>query len=400
MRISDYSEAEKPLKNICAFVVDRDSEQILNNCFAQLEMPQTEIVRGDVATAVSRYKNQPSPSLLIVDISRSEMPLSDMDNLAKVCSPGVQVIAIGGEDSVALYRSLLNCGVSDYLVKPVPRALLQSTLKALHTGETMRSATTGKLVTLMGATGGVGGTSILCALSDILSREEGRKVMLIDPDTIQGDVALHFGVAAGQGFSSLLKSPERLDTLVLDRVAQPVSSRLDLLCSQDDIGTDNTWPDDSLPALIGTLRSRYHYIFVDMPGQITNGLLSLLEQSDICLIVLEPSLSGLRNTKNLLKRMEKSNAGTRAICILNNSRPALQSGLSSARIEAFLKRRPDYVLPYDGRHFCAASLKGEPVSRSGGKAAALLREIACDLAGQSVEPKPSLLKSSLKILRG
>ncbi len=400
MRISEYSEADKILKNICAFVTDRESEQILNTCFAQLEISETEIVRGDVVAAISRYKSQPSPSLLIVDISQSEMPLSDMDNLAKVCSPDVQVIAIGQEDSVGLYRSLLSCGVSDYLVKPLPRALLQSTLKALHTGEAMRSTTTGKLVTLVGATGGVGGTSILCSLSDILSREEGRKVMLIDPDTVQGDVALHFGVAAGRGFSSLLKSPERLDTLVLDRVAQPVSSRLDLLCSQDEIGTDGIWPDNSMPALIGTLRSRYHYIFVDMPGQITNGLFSLIEQSDICLIVLEPSLSGLRNTKNLLKRMEKAKTGSRAISILNNTRPALQSGLSLSRIEAFLKRKPDYILPYDGRHFCAANLKGEPVSRGGGKAVSVLRKIACDLAGQSVEPKLSLLKSSLKLLRG
>ena len=398
MRISDYSEAGLPLKNIQAFVADAESEQVLKDCFARLQMQETVIVRGDVSTAIDRFRSQSSPSLLIVDISGSDMPLSDMEDLANVCSPDVRVIAIGGEDSVGLCRSLLGCGVSDYLIKPVPPTLLQSTLEALRSGERRKASTTGKIVTLFGVKGGVGGTSILCSLADILSREEGRKVMLIDPDIMLGDIFLHFGLSAGQGFSSLLKSPERLDTLVLERIAQPVSSRLDLLCSQEEFGVRQKEHPESLLTIIEELRSRYHFIFIDMPQQITDETLSILGHSDICLPVLDPSLASLKNAKALLERLEKTKDGPKTLSILNNTRSVSKAGLDSSRIDAFLGCAPDYTLPYDGRRFAAAALKGEPVSRSGGKAAAALRKIASDLVGRSEKEKAPLWRSSLRLL--
>ncbi|MEP4190498.1 MAG: hypothetical protein ABJN51_05430, partial [Sneathiella sp.] len=135
MRIRDYTEADEALVDISAFVLDEQSEKELERCFNRLGFPKHEITRGDVHTAIKRYSQAASPSILIVDISRSEMPLSDMEALANVCAPNIQVIVIGTCDTVGLYRNLLRYGISDYLIKPIPQAMLYSALSHMKAGE-------------------------------------------------------------------------------------------------------------------------------------------------------------------------------------------------------------------------------------------------------------------------
>ena len=46
--------------------------------------------------------------ILLVDLTQSDLPLSDINELAEVCEPGVTVVAIGDRNDVGLFRELMN----------------------------------------------------------------------------------------------------------------------------------------------------------------------------------------------------------------------------------------------------------------------------------------------------
>jgi len=109
---------------LMSFVLDGRSEASLNSCFSHLSISNATIKRGGIARALEYLSVERSPETIIVDISGSDMPASQVHNLAELCEPGVTVIAIGDRNDVGLYRDLMQAGVSEYIVKPVTVQLL------------------------------------------------------------------------------------------------------------------------------------------------------------------------------------------------------------------------------------------------------------------------------------
>src|SRR6516164_3666380 len=89
--------------------VDGETERVLQECSALLG--RCVIMRGGIANAIEFLSEQRSPHLLIVDISGIDLPLSQIQMLAEVCEPGTNVVALGDQNDVGLYRDLLDSGI-------------------------------------------------------------------------------------------------------------------------------------------------------------------------------------------------------------------------------------------------------------------------------------------------
>src|SRR6516162_2565423 len=169
---------------LIAFVLDGESETSLTSCLAQLAVAPPMIRRGGLAGAIRYLGAERSPESIIVDISGAEMPASQIHELADLCEPGVVVIAIGDRNDVGLYRDLVQAGVSEYIVKPVTAQLLAKALSSTHgtTEGSPISRKLGKLITVVGARGGVGATTLAINLAWYLANRQNRRVLLLDFD--------------------------------------------------------------------------------------------------------------------------------------------------------------------------------------------------------------------------
>jgi hypothetical protein len=149
---------------VMAFV-DADTERLLQE--SSLLPGRNQIVRGGIAKAIDYLNEQRSPHVLLVDISGVDLPLSQIHILADVCEPGTRVIAIGDHNDVGLYRDLQEAGVSNYIVKPLTRELLAKALTPkTNSGDMGRAALKlGKMVSFVGARGGVGTTTLSANLA-------------------------------------------------------------------------------------------------------------------------------------------------------------------------------------------------------------------------------------------
>jgi pilus assembly protein CpaE len=93
--------------SVMAFV-DAETERLLQE--SSLLLGRSVIMRGGIAKAIEHLSEERSPHRMLVDISGVALPLSQLQMLAEVCEPGTNVIALGDQNDVALYRDLVEAG--------------------------------------------------------------------------------------------------------------------------------------------------------------------------------------------------------------------------------------------------------------------------------------------------
>lgn len=396
LRNLDYADAGSKQRNLSAFVTDPQTRSQIEECLGRMTFGVLEVILGDIKTAIRKFEKNQSPELLIVDISNSDLPLTDVQKLANVCSPDIRVIVIGTRDNVGLYRNLLNRGVSEYLVKPVPVDLLYRALAKVQMpiGATVSSPMTGKTIGIFGACGGVGCSTFLNCLGDVFSNEMHRKTVLMDLNLQQGDLGLQLGQHAQKGLSDLLVSPNRIDELFIERSILKINSRLDLLSSEEGGDEEIDILPNTVADLTEILRNHYHFVLCDIMKGPLNHALEILASMQVRIVVISPSLSALRNAKKILKHLDRGSSDAQTILVLNHTRTPVKCELNLPKIEQFLERSIDINIPYDGKSFTLAALSAIPVTRMKRKAVSQIRKAAWKLVGQDAEEKtPSFWKN-------
>ena len=103
-------------EDLLAVVSDPDSETAVKSLIVDQSIAKAHVQRGTIDDAIELLKKlDRSPRQLIVDVSGSAMPISDLARLSDVCDPSVAVVVVGDRNDVDLYRSLLGAGVQDFL---------------------------------------------------------------------------------------------------------------------------------------------------------------------------------------------------------------------------------------------------------------------------------------------
>ncbi|MBL0942080.1 MAG: AAA family ATPase, partial [Alphaproteobacteria bacterium] len=185
------------LLGMIAFIEDEASKDIIISLNSKSSDLNIKVYKGGIKQATQHLKSHPSPQVLLVDISKSELAISDMQELADACEPGIEVICIGDKNEVSLFRSLMALGVQDYIVKPLTLSLLLKSIQNLPSKlglESKESPFTkqGKTIAFVGTKGGIGTTTLAANCGWILADKELKKVSLIDLDAKFGALGQFF----------------------------------------------------------------------------------------------------------------------------------------------------------------------------------------------------------------
>ena len=366
-----------------AFVNDTETHTVIDQVVGELMLPHASIREGQIKDAIKFLGENRSPRLLMIDLSRSELPLSDINALADVCEPGVTVIALGERNDCGLFRDLLQHGVADYLVKPLTPALLQKALVGA-TDQTVVAKSNqklGKLIAVQGTRGGVGATTVATSIAWLIAEERRRRVALVDLDLQFGTVALSLDLEPSHGLREALENPNRIDGLFMDRVLVQHSERLFVMSAEES-------PDESLlldygavDLLLTELRSKFHYVLVDLPRTTNPCTQQVLQSATELLLVTDFSLAGMRDTMRVAGVLPTLNAACTTMVVVNRSGEHKQGEMPAAEFEKGIGRKLDFTLPFDAKTVAAATNFGQPVAATKGPVSGGLRDITMRLCG-------------------
>lgn len=344
---------------LIAFVTDAASERAFCDGLADVLPGGVDVRRGGIGAAIASMRKAATPSVLVVDISDEDQPMTALTKLAEVVEPDVCVLVIGEVDSVDFYREVTRgLGAQDYLSKPLTNDKVARHFGALVAGRTpaAEGLQGGGLVIISGVNGGVGATTLAVNLAGYFGVSMRRHTVLLDPDLHLGDASLLLNTKSGPGLRMALEAPERIDTLLAERAAQPAAERLHVLAGDEQLTSKLNYASGAAGSLVSALRRRYNLIIADVPFRVPlyDDLLELPHQR---VLVMLPTLASVRATLRHLSVPSRTEQVKRPIIVLN--RLGTPGSLTRPQVEDALAMKVDVAVQDQPRQVAAAATMGE-----------------------------------------
>ena len=332
----------------------------------RLARVQLRIQMGGVNAAIEAFRSSPSPNLIVVEFRADEvesLPYA-LDQLSEHCDPVTKVIVIGPINDVPLYREVIRRGVSDYLVLPLTAADFIAALSDLYRPKSGQSL--GRCVAFIPTKGGCGSSTLAQNVSWMAGTALSVPVVLIDADLAFGTAALNVNQDPFHGLVDILTNQDKPDANMIDRSLCKVSDYLSLLASAPTLDRAVDIHDTSIDDLMDTMRSIAPLTIFDVPHQWTPWVRRLITLCDDVILVAEPDLASLRNTKQILENTMRLRSNDRPPAIFLNrlslpKRPEIPA-------EEFLKPfqpTQTFSMAFDAQLFGTAANNGQMLVEAG-----------------------------------
>jgi pilus assembly protein CpaE len=362
----EQAPARPDRKDIIAFITDADTESVLRDGLSDAAPHGIEFHRTNIRGAIEVLRDNATPRVLVVDVTGEARPLTALESLSDVVEPDVHVLLIGEYNDVNFYRHATRIlGVKEYLFKPITRDMAARHFGPIIMNRSRRPETLqgGRVVTITGARGGVGASTIAANLAWHLGKRANRHTVLVDADLYRGSCALLLNTKSGAGLRTALETPQRIDELFIERSAQPVTDRLLVLSGEENLIEQIKYEPGAAARLIETLRRRYNFVVIDAPfsGQALHRDLLMLGHQRI--LVLEPTLVAVRDALRLLALPNGPLQVHRGLLVLNRMNRA--GMLTRRQTEDALRMKVDVAIPDLARFVEDAANLGEPAALNG-----------------------------------
>ena len=378
-----------------AYVCDDDTTQALIPVLNEREWAADLIKKGGIENAIRTLATTAPPRFLFVDLSKSNDAMEDMNALAEVCEPGTMVIAIGNQNDITLYRELINSGVHEYLVKPVPKEQIrecilvaENTLRiAVETETQPAAAETDKLIAVVGMRGGVGSSIIASSCAWVIANEMKRKTAILDMDIYFGTDALTFDLEPGRGLCDALENPNRIDELFIERAMIRQSEHLSILGAEAPLN-DPTYTDPSaMSHLLSELKHNFNYVIMDLPRNMAAEYPLMLSEADEIILVSDLTLASARDVIRFLSLCSTVAPETKVKIVLNKVAGAGMVEVDKKDFEASIERAADWEIPFDPKLMVQVSRAGKPLPQVAklSKIVKTIKAISSDITGDKSE---------------
>jgi len=260
----------------------------------------------------------------------------------------------------------------------------------------------GRVVAVIGAKGGVGASTVAHNVAWAIARDIALDSVVIDLDLAFGTAGLDYNQDPLQGIANAVFSPDRLDTAFMDRLLQKCTERLSLLAAPASLDQVYDFGANAFDSVFDTLRMTTSCIVLDVPHQWSGWTKRALVGADDILIVAEPDLANMRNTKNMLNMLKSARPNDRTpLYCLNQVGMPRRPEIDVRRFAKAIESQPIASIPFDSRMFGMAANNGQMIAEISARhrTTGMFLQLAQRLTGRSeTKPKGSFLSPLLRKL--
>ena len=218
--------------------------------------------------------------------------------------PSLPVVLVTEAMNTDVLRAALRAGIKDVIETPltIPKvedALgIVSQLQQVVDSKAARKAKIGKVVTIMSPKGGAGKTmtTVNVALS-LAQWGDPNRVVILDADLQFGDVCISLQVDPRHTIVDVARDIDKLDEPLLDSLLARHTSGMRVLSAPLEPSLADEISTQVVVKTIGMLKRMFEYIIIDTAPFLDEPVLSILERSDIVLLVVDMDLPSVKNAK-------------------------------------------------------------------------------------------------------
>jgi pilus assembly protein CpaE len=335
------------------------------------------------------------PDVFLVSVEEPvARALQTIESLADAM-PGAPSIVYSTMADAAAVRRAMVAGARDYLIKPVKSeelvrsihgVLEQEERKRMRlAGQTTETAAHGTVVTVFGAKGGIGKTTIATNLATALVRTTGSTVVLVDMDTRFGDVAIMMDVAVEQSIADVARHLDEMDRdKIRDYLVQHHSGAYVLPAPLHPSEWRNLTP-QHIERVIELLAQSHDYVIIDTPGTFNEIIAATLEQASLILLVTSMDIASIKDTALALEMLRAASVSEDKVKLLINHCTSANS-LREDDVQRVLEYEVFWRIPHDLAVSSSTQL-GQPIvlTRPYARVARSITDLAYALSGNRPE---------------
>lgn len=380
-----------PRINIIAFCENQQTAETIQRAGADRRMSKahTSVQVGGIPAAVQEFQTQATPNLLVVEsLSPRDRVLTDLASLADVCQPETKVIVIGNVNDVLLYRELMRQGVSEYLVAPFsPLQFVEAVASLYHSA---KAAPVGRAIAFIGARGGSGSSMLAQNCAWLIAKEHGTETVLADLDIAFGTAGLNFNQDLPSGIADLFEQPDRIDSLLIERMLSKIADRLSILGGPGGVDRDASIEPAAIDATLTAMRTSIPFTVLDLPSTWAPWVRHALLTADQVVITATPELASLRNAKSMIDTLKAARPNDPPPkLVLNQIGVTKRPEIAADNFTKAVGISPSVVIPFDAQSYGLAQNNGQMLTEVApkSKAALAVRQLVQQLS-TSAEKQP------------
>ena len=322
----------------------------------------------------------------IVDLDHDTDRAMDAIESISRRDPGAIVMAYSANNDLTLIRRAMKAGARDFLTG----TNITETLREAFAGIAPRHARQqekepGKLFVFASSKPGVGVTCAATNFALALTKESKARVVIVDMDLHQGDVALGLGITPAASVADALANHTRLDREFLSGILSRHSSGLSVLAAPEKNCFSAFSTEEGTARLIRLLREEFDYVVVDSSSCRGRVQEKLFDIADKVYLIAELSFPSLRNGHRLIAHFDLRSAGQNLEVVLNRSNS--KANVSEDQARQALRRPIAWKIPNGQAAMRAAWEAGTPLSAEESVVMKALTEMAKAACGKAVETK-------------
>ena len=340
-------------------------------------------VHHAVADIASLAEDSPFFSMadaLVIEVAPgSPAEIDAFDRLVHLVAGRLPIVAAVNGLTVADTRTLLKSGAVDALPLPFTvEELKQAVEPVRHAARPVARAAAparqGRVVSFIGALGGVGGTAIATQIAAMWAANT--RLCLVDMDVQFGNAALYLDVRPALTLGNLIEDEARLDSELLQSVAMRHASGLDVIASPADMMPLDIVSTDFVERILRMASQAYDVVIVDLPRAWTEWSVRALERSDAICLVTNMTVPGIHQARRQLEILEANNLMEKLRIVANRAEYKMFGRIDLSEAESVLGRRIDHTVANDYPTVSAALDQGRTILDIRGKNGRVVKDVA------------------------
>ncbi len=305
--------------------------------------------------------------------------------------PQAAIVGYTSMRDAATMRKAVLAGVKDYLATPLKDEDLINSIHAVMaqeerrrarmTGEADEPIAAGTVITVFGAKGGIGKTTIATNLATALVQKTNQSVVIVDLDTRFGDVAILMDIPVERSIADLAVPEEEITREMLQECLYTHNSGVAILPAPIRPTDWRNVHAGHIERIVTLLTQTYDYVILDTPGTFNDIVARALELAAMVVLVATVDMAALKDTLLALDMLRSWNFPQEKVRLVINATNE-SSNVQPQEVKRMLGRDVFWSIPYD-RNISTATQLGMPVvvAKPQSKASESLVEMAYALSG-------------------
>lgn len=381
-------------KTPSAIVIDQDIQ-------ARFEMRQIVRATGLQVAGEAAYgqealtaAGETRPDIIIIAVNEPmERALQTIESLQTLL-PDTPVVVYSDSKDIETARKAMLAGARDFLPRPVrPEVMRESILKSMAAEENRRLRKAGQaghmpalgtVVTVFGAKGGIGKSTVSTNLAVALAKQ-GTSVAIVDLDNGFGDITGMLDIRAERTLADLTREIDRAGRADLPKyLVKHAHSGLDVLAGPPVLEWRSLSIDD-VRRVVELLAKHYDKVVLDTSGTLNEVSEMALEVATMVLWVTTTEFASVRDSIEAMRALQTLSLPQERMRIVMNA-ISPDDNVRASTVQEVLQREVFWQVPYDRRVRQGTHL-GQPivVTAPQSVAARSFTDLATVISGGRVE---------------